>query len=547
VANTQAIQVPSTVAPAVLSVSGLSASIQQQPAPIPHATAQAQFSGYSPSDFRSIYDVSPLFSRGIDGSGQTVAIASFADFSETNVDTFDQQFNLPSPSVTRVSVSTGARLGARNGEDEAEMDIELVQAAAPGARILMYEAPNTDQGQVALFNRIVSDDQAKVVTTSWGGAEQLYPTSELNAIHQALQEGAAQGQAFFAASGDSGAYDQAGSQGGSNTALDVDYPASDPWVTGVGGTTLEPNGTQYGTETAWSDESDPNGPSGSGGGLSTAFTRPSWQTGPGVSNSYSNGQRQVPDVAADSDPSTGYAVYTADPRGSSWAVVGGTSAASPVWGGFAALVNQATGHTVGFLNPTLYRLGQLASTFSRAPFHDVTQGDNLYYPATPGWDFATGWGTFDADAFVSDLATLPAIPTATPTATPAPTQTPVPRPTATKLASVQLTKVLLLHSVKGKQKTTSSLKVGEKGTLVVLYSVMNSSSKPQTATVQIKQGGKVIQTLTLKPTTYAGKPALAATVRYTSSSRVGSLHATATVRLGALASSLGYTFSVVKP
>jgi kumamolisin len=514
---------------------------------VAHAAPSARFTGNTPSDTHEQYDLTPLYARGINGSGQTIAIASFADYSESNVQTFDQQFSLPTANVSRVNVSaggsSGSPLGVNNGQDEAEMDIEMVHATAPNAAILMYEAPNSDQGAVALWSRIVSDNRAKVVTTSWGGPEPMYPASELNAIHQLLQEGAAQGQAIFAASGDAGAYDETGVRHGNPNALVVDYPASDPYVTGVGGTSLQANGPQYAGETAWSDSSDTTGPAGSGGGLSQSFSRPSWQTGPGVNNQYSNGKRQVPDVSADADPSTGYAVYTIATRsGSSWGVVGGTSAASPVWAGFAALVNQSAGHPLGFLNPTLYRLGQLSASLPRAPYHDVTQGDNLYYPATAGWDFATGWGSFDGAAFVADLpsiGTVQSAPSPTPTQTPAPTSTPTP--------SVSVNQIVLLHTVKGKAVKTRALKVGEAGTLVILYTSKNKGALQTTGKVQIKQGGKVIKTVSLKAGTYAGKPALTATVRFTSAMRIGTLIANATVHLGSLSSALGYSFSVVKP
>lgn len=538
IANAAPIQVPASLASDIVAVSGLSTSVQQHPAPVAHLSPAARFTGNSPSDTHAQYDLNPLYGRGINGSGQVVAIASFADYADANVQTFDQQFGLPDANVTRVKVtagnSTGSPLGVNNGEDEAEMDIEMVHATAPNAGILMYEAPNSDQGATALWNRIVSDNRAKVVTTSWGGPEALFPTSELNAIHSLLQEAAAQGQAIFAASGDAGAYDETGVRHGNPNALVVDYPASDPYVTGVGGTTLGANGSQYQGETAWSDSSTTTGPAGSGGGLSKRFARPSWQTGAGVNNQYSNGKRQVPDVAANADPSTGYSVYTIASRtGSSWGVVGGTSAASPLWAGFAALVNQSMGHPVGFFNPTLYRLGQLSASLPRAPYHDVTEGDNLHYPATPGWDFATGWGSFDADAFVSDLSSVG---TAPPTTTPAPTATPAP--------SISVSQFVLLHTVNGKLTKTRSLKVGETGTIVILYKSKNKGTLQTSGTVQIKQAGKVVKTITLKAGTYGGKPALTATVRFTSTLRVGTLLANATVRLGSLTSGLGYTFSL---
>jgi len=541
-ASTQSLRLPGTLASDVLAVSGLNTAVRQHPAAALHPHQTAAPRGYTPTDLAHLYGLDSLRTQGIDGTGQTVAIASFADYSASDLAVFDQQFNL-SGDVTRIGVSdgraTGGLLGAQNGQNETEADIEVVQGVAPRAAILVYEAPNSNQAAVALYNRIVSDNRAQVVTTSWGATESFFSAADLNAIHQALQEGAAQGQTFFAASGDSGAFDGAGSGPTSDTTLAVDYPSSDPWVTGVGGTTLTANGSLYLTETAWSDGSDPSTPTGSGGGLSSVFARPSYQTGPGVSNQYSNGMRQVPDVAANADPHTGYAIYTVSPRNTpSWAVGGGTSASSPLWGGFAALVNQSLGRRVGFLNPLLYQLGQRASTFSVAPYHDVVQGSNLYYPATAGWDFATGWGSFNGAAFVAVLKTLP-IPA--PAATPLPTATATPKPAQPTVAIKQ---VVLLHRVKGTPRKTNTLKVGEKGTIVVLYQTAHAGSLPTSGTIVVRESGHVLQTITLKATRYNGKPALTATLHFTGKKHIGTLLAHVLVNLGQVSSALNHVFTL---
>ena len=544
-ANTSAISLPGTVASQVVAVSGLASSVQQHPAAVARAQARQTLPGYSPSDLASIYDLAPLTSQGITGSGQTIAIATFGDYAASDVATYDQQYGL-SGSMTRISVDGGALLGAKNGQDETEADIEIAQSTAQGANILVYEAPNSNtsnQSAIDLYSRIVGDDQASIVTTSWGAAEEQMSSADIAALDQAFQEGAAQGQAFFAASGDNGAYDNAGNGPGTDTELAVDFPASDPWVTGVGGTTLQANGSQYVAESAWSNSSDSRHPAGSGGGLSSVFVRPSYQTGPGVSNQYSNGKRQVPDVAADGDPNTGYAIYTVNSNDNpGWGVVGGTSPATPFWAGFAAIANQAVGGRIGFLNPTLYELGQKASSFSSSPFHDVTQGSNLYYPATAGWDFATGWGSFDGAAFVADLKTLPA---ATPTATPRPTATPKPTATPTRVASsptISIKQVILLHRVKGKLQATSSLKVGETGTIVILYQTKHAGSLKALGSVLVRENGQIVKATALKATTYQGKPALTATIRFTSKKRVGTLVFHVTVKLGSVAAALDRSF-----
>jgi kumamolisin len=197
----------------------------------------------------------------------------------------------------------------------------------------------------------------------------------------------------LAASGDSGAY------GCQDTALSVGLPASDPYVTAVGGTTLYSDAAGgYGHEAGWEG---PLQGAGTGGGLSRFFLRPAWQTGTGVGN----GMREVPDVAADADPLTGYLIYVSG----SWQVIGGTSAATPLWAGLVALADQAAAGErkppLGFLNPALYTLGSSGAS-SPSPFHDVTIGGNLFYSAGPGWDYATGWGSPDAAVLVPALLKL---------------------------------------------------------------------------------------------------------------------------------------------
>jgi kumamolisin len=547
-ANSSPVRLPENLAAGVASVSGLTTAAQQHLAAVTRVQASLTPPGYSPSDLATLYDLSPLASQGITGSGQTIAILTFGDYSSADITSFDRQYGL-SGSVTRVNVDGGASLGSKNGQDETEADIEVVRGTADGAGILVYEASNSsssDQSIIDLYSRIVGDDRAKIVTTSWGTAESQLPASDIATLDQLLQEAAAQGQAFFAAAGDSGAYDNAGNGPGTDSTLAVDFPASDPWVTGVGGTALLGSGTRYAGETAWSDAAN-RVPTGGGGGLSSVFPLPSYQGGPGVTNQYSNGQRQVPDVAAEADPSVGYSVYTVDSANNpGWGAAGGTSMASPLWAAFAALVNQSVGGSMGFLNPSLYALGQKASTFAQSPFHDVTSGDNLFYPATAGWDFATGWGSFDGSAFVTDLKSLGA---SVPTGTPVATSTPIPpatsTPTSTKSsAAVTITKVILLHKVKGKLQQTASLKVGETGTLVILYKTANAGSLVTMGNVTVRENGQQLKKISLSRTTYQGKRALTATVKFTNKKLVGSLMTHITVTLGSVSAALTRTFKL---
>jgi kumamolisin len=419
--NASAVRLPRYLAREVVAVSGLSNSEPVQ-SHIPLARLRGRSAlqpGLTPQNLASLYNLQPLYRQGITGSRNSIAVAEFADYNPDDIATYDGQYGV-SGSVERVSVHTavgdGAPLG--DGQDETELDIEMVQAVAPDAHVIVYEAPNGRVGMLSLWNQIVSDNRAQVISSSWGEAEITVSSATMHALNQTFEEAAAQGQSVFVASGDAGAYDglrdlQLGHLSGRSSAhkakrkLIVDFPASDPWVTAVGGTTLIQHADgSYDHEIAWSNPADSSGPVGSGGGLSKTFRRPSYQVGPGVANRYSNGMRQIPDVAADADPKTGYSIYTLDQGTPKWQTVGGTSASTPVWASFALLLDQALEQRVGFLNPTLYALGQRASSLAQSPFHDVVEGTNLYYPATPGWDFATGWGSFDAAALLSDLPAI---------------------------------------------------------------------------------------------------------------------------------------------
>lgn len=406
-ANVEPVQIPAWLARTVESVDGLSnVQLWNHPRVGFHLTGAKLPAGFGPGELARLYDVNPLRKRGLDGAGQTIAVVSFADFDPRDIDTYDRKFGMTG-SVTRVAVSDGESIGAPLGDeqDEAEADVEVLQGGAPGASIVMYEAPNDEQGTIAMYQKILSDDSAQVISTSWGAWEGAFSHAEISTMDQLLAEAAAQGQTVLAASGDSGAFDAA-AYGDPRTEkrLEVDFPASDPWVTGVGGTALQTSAGRYEKETGWSEPATRVPPTGSGGGLSTVFRRPSYQVGKGIHNKHSTGMRQVPDVAAEAELKTGYAIYTVDPLSGQpeWGQFGGTSAAAPFWAGFAATLDQAAGRRLGALNPLLYTLGKQAASYPRSPFHDVLSGTNLYFHATPGWDYVTGWGSFDGAALVAD-------------------------------------------------------------------------------------------------------------------------------------------------
>lgn len=461
--------IPGSLSSLILSIGGLDNSVKMHPlyhlsspshgkqkpalkGQQPHANPRATPSGYGPTELNGAYDAAPLHQAGIDGSNQTVAVFELDGYQSSDITQYLQQYNLGSPSITNVMVD-GFNGSAGAGAIEVELDIEVVAAMAPKANQIVYEGPNTTQGVNDTYNQIVTDKKAQIMTVSWGECESQSGNAELQTLDNIFSQGAAEGISMYAASGDSGAYDC------NDTNLAVDSPAGDPNITGVGGTNLQLNGTSYGSESVWSNPSDtqrsPKG-AGGGGGLSSFFKQPTWQVGPGVQNQYSNGNRQVPDVSADADPASGYAVYcTASASGcpsTGWITVGGTSAAAPMWAGSTALINNylqsQQKSLLGFANPTLYALAN--SQVQYPPFHDVTSGDNLYYPATAGYDEASGLGSPDIYNIARDVAagvTQPPSPSPTPnpsptgtgTATPVPTDTATPQPTTTTTPAPTIT------------------------------------------------------------------------------------------------------------
>lgn len=445
-ANATAPTIPGSISQLITSISGLDNSVQYHPLyqqsvnrqvtkQNQHTHLAGPTSGYAPKDLTAAYDTVPLQSAGNLGDNQTVALFELDGYQPNDIAQYLQNYNLGNPGISNVLVD-GFNGSAGQGAIEVELDMEIVAAMAPHANQIVYEGPNTTQGLNDTYNKIVTDNKAQITSTSWGLCENSSGSAELQTLDTIFKQGAAQGISFFAASGDSGAYDC------SDTNLAVDSPASDPYITGVGGTNLKLKGGTYGSESVWSNPgSIQRGPKGAGGGggISNTFKQAAWQTGPGVHNQFSNGFRQVPDISADADPTTGYAMYcTVTNSGcpsTGWISIGGTSASAPLWAGSTALINQylqAQGkHRVGFANPTLYGLFNAQQQFPA--FHDVTTGNNLFYPATSNYDLASGIGSPDFYNIARDLVVL--FGGGTPTPTPSPTNTPTTTPTDTPTAS----------------------------------------------------------------------------------------------------------------
>ena len=349
--------------------------------------------GLTPSDIQAAYS---LQNTGATGAGQVTALFELDGYAPSDVSAYEAAYGLPQVPLQNILVD-GAPGTAGSGADEVTLDIELAQAVSPGlSKILVYETPNAaTQNYLDCYNKIATDDIAKQISTSWGAAEDQSDPALISAENPIFKQMAAQGQSIVAVTGDAGAYDD-------GSTLSVDDPGAQPYVTGIGGTTLATNGTggPYAAEAAWSDPTPATGyphGSGGGGGFSTVWPAPSYQ----ATLLPVPAMRSVPDVALDSDPNTGYSIYF----NGGWAVYGGTSAAAPLWAGFAALVNQqraAAGKApIGFLNPPIYQIG--ASAADSADFHDITRGTNLYYSAAVGYDNATGWGSFVGNALLETL------------------------------------------------------------------------------------------------------------------------------------------------
>jgi len=347
------------------------------------ARANAVNLSYTPTQLATLYD----YPTGVDGSGECIAIIELGGgYNPADLSTYWNQLNLAkTPTVSAVSVGNGSNnpTGDPSGPDgEVMLDIEVSGAIAPGAKIVVYFADNTDAGFLNAITTAVHDstNNPSVVSISWGGPESSWTQQAMTSMDEAFQSAAAMGVTVTVASGDNGSTD--GVTDGSNH---VDFPASSPNVLACGGTTLVASGNTITSETVWNEQANNEGAT--GGGISDVFPLPAWQNGAGVppsANQNQNVGRGVPDVSGDADPTTGY-VTLVDGQPD---VIGGTSAVAPLWAGLIALINQSLGKPAGFINPLLY---QSAST--AGDFNDITSGNNGAYSAGPGWDACTGLGS----------------------------------------------------------------------------------------------------------------------------------------------------------
>jgi kumamolisin len=464
----------------------------QQPAqsmPAPHQVSNQTHTPDPPGlwtviDYADYYDVNPLYKQGLSGEGHTLAIVTFASMTESDAYYYWNLLGLKvhSNRINVVNVDGGpGPICDACGSIETTIDVQQSGGLAPGAKILIYQAPNTNQGFVDAFAAAFDANRADTVSVSWGewegfdGADgEIYfqngpvtnpANGQQSTIYQALSDlftqAAIQGQSMFASSGDYGAYDELNSLPSApstgqpysyNGVLSVDDPAMQRYVTAAGGTTLP--GTQtysngnggtisinVPTEQAWSWEylaplciaagspGNCNFPIGSGGGVSYVVPRPFYQFFvPGMADTVPGqtldqltptfqalfGQpanflgRNVPDISSNADPQTGYVVYYTSSVSGTLAEYqyGGTSFVDPQLNGIASLFVQALHGRIGLLNPALYQIETSPEAYRgrQAPFRDITQGNNWYWNAGPGYDQATGVGVPDVANLLQALS-----------------------------------------------------------------------------------------------------------------------------------------------
>ena len=394
------------------------------PQPCRAATAAAPGqTSYTADGIASAYNFAGLYQAGDVGAGQTVAVYELESDARSDIAAYQRCYGTH-VRISYVAVDGGDGRGPGSGE--AALDLEQLIGLAPGIRLIVYQGPNSNSdnpgsGPYDTFAKIIGQDKASVVSNSWGECEAVEGASDAAAENVLFEEAATQGQTIVSASGDEGGQDCFTGNPRSDTGLGVDDPASQTFVTGVGGTTLSALGPPP-TETVWDGNLTDKGAlsfglGASGGGVSTLWKMPSYQAtasptlnviqAAGESQCHiAGGCREVPDVSADADPATGYLIYFNGKSAikrfpSGWQGTGGTSGASPVWAALFALADaepECAGAPVGFANPTLYSLAAQPGYFN-----DITTGNNdllnnsgAMYSAGTGYDMASGLGTPNA-------------------------------------------------------------------------------------------------------------------------------------------------------
>jgi subtilase family serine protease len=463
-ANATEISLPSVLQGVVSNVRGLN---EFRPRPrvrvsaVSHYNAGQGLHAVDPADFTTLYDVAPLYNAGYTGTGETIAIVGQSEILASDIANFRSAAGLPANAPTMTLVpGSGTAVQSSDDEVESDLDVEWSGAVARNATInFVYVGNGNNESVFDAMDYAIKNDLAPVISTSYGLCEQEWQPADITTLENDFQQANAQGETVIAAAGDSGAADCDYSTNpntpvtSATHGLAVDYPGSSAYVTSVGGTEFngddgaaastywnstnttstwgeDSSAIQYIPAEVWNDTSSTNGLDAGGGGVSTLFTKPTWQTGSGVP---SDGHRDVPDIALNASPAHDPYIFcsTAEPDdptscsngfGDSQGyltVAGGTSFAAPSFAGILTLINEKQGATgQGNFNPSLYAAAN-SSNYATA-FHDVTTGNNdvpctagstgcpssdeIGYSATPGYDLASGWGALDAANFASAVS-----------------------------------------------------------------------------------------------------------------------------------------------
>ena len=374
----------------------------------------------TPADYAIIYDINPLYSAGINGTGQSVAVIARSDIYLSDAQSFRSSFGLKANDPQ--FIVTNSDPGVLSGDSvETSLDTQWAGAVAPNATIkVIISSSGTSDGIDLSSLYAVNNNVAPIITVSYGSCEASMGTSELSFYNSLWKQAASQGQSVMVSAGDSSAAGCDNPNSSSSVyGRNINGLCSSPYSTCVGGTQFAdtsnpgqywlPNNTStYGSalsyipETVWNESGSVSGGSGlwgGGGGASSYFTKPSWQTGPGVP---ADGKRDVPDVSLSAASHDGYFIAY---QGGFW-TVGGTSAAAPSFAGMVALVAQKMNAAQGLLNSNLYPLAIKQAAGGAAVFHDTTVGNNSVpgttgYAATVGYDLASGLGSVDANLLVT--------------------------------------------------------------------------------------------------------------------------------------------------
>jgi kumamolisin len=349
---------------------------------------------YTPPELQRAYDFGPLYRQGLNGAGQTIGLIEIDGFHRKDVQRFDSIYGLPRLSVTEHMVGPKVALPV---EGETTMDVEWIHALAPKAALQIYyvNAKQSLQGQMDDMATAINDAVAAGVGTISMSLGICAPIQATESVHAALTAAFQKGITVFVSSGDDG--DLPGPPQQCGTQLGVSFPASDPTVVAVGGTSLKLTGKNtIKKEYAWRL---------SGGGTAMPISRAPWQVATSLPQ---DAYRWSPDVSFIGDPQTGVVIYL----GGKFVQGAGTSLGAPCWAAMWAMFLQSAqqqGVTVGPGAPLVYSIGN--SRLSTTAFHDILTGNNGYYKAGSGWDPVTGWGSPDAAKMLQAVLATPTTPT----------------------------------------------------------------------------------------------------------------------------------------